>query len=217
MQSRRVTGVILIAGVLAMIVGVAAHPHHGPAGSNADAAWQNLVVAVIVVCSYGMLGVGFVRLFRSMTPQLWNDVAGVALAFAGVCGAVAAIAGHVVVPRVLEQVQGDAAIHAHANPIVVNDMIFSSTLAQTSFAAWAIGVLCLSIGICHGSTGWKFVGAGGGVLGLCILAALALGRLELTLHNVGLVVLGSGIWICAIGAGLAANKSFAESSGINRN
>jgi hypothetical protein len=215
MQSRRVTGVILIAGVLAMIVGVAAHLHHGPVGSSADAAWQNLIVAVIVVGSYGTLGVGFVRLLRSITPQLWNDVAGVALVFAGICGTLAAVAGHVVVPRVLERMQGGGAMHAYANPIVVNGMIFSSSLAQTSIAAWAIGVLCLSIGIFHGHTGWKVVGASGVVLGFGILTALALGRLEVTLHNVGLVVLTSGIWVCAIGVGLAANKCFAD--GMNSN
>ena len=83
-------------------------------------------------------------------------------------------------------------------------------LTQTSFAAWAIGVLGLSISMLHSSPGWKVVGAGGIALGLCILLALTLGRLQISLHGIGLVVLGSGIWLIAIGSGLCANRSFAE-------
>lgn len=209
MQSRQVTGVVLIAGIVAMIVGIAAHPQHGPVESSSDAEWRNLVVAVIVVGSYGALGVGFLRLLRSMTPRPWNDVAGVALAFAGVCGAVAAVVGHVVVPRFLERAGRDDTMQALANLVIANDMILSFTLAQASLVAWAIGVLALSIALFHGRSGWKLVGASGVVLGLLILIALALGRLELSLHNVGLVVVASGIWVSAIGAGLCANKSLA--------
>ncbi len=209
MQSRQVTGVVLIAGVVAMIVGIAAHPHHGPVESSSDAEWRNLVVAVIVVGSYGALGVGFLRLLRSMTPRPWNDFAYVALAFAGVCGAGAAVVGHVVVPCFLERAGGDGAMQAQAKLVVANDMILSFTLAQASLVAWAIGVLFLSIALFHGRSGWKVVGAGGVVLGLSILMALALGRLELSLHNVGLVVVGSGIWVGAIGGGLCVNKSLA--------
>jgi hypothetical protein len=40
--------------------------------------------------------------------------------------------------------------------------------------------------------------------------ALGIGRLQISLHNVSLVVLGSGIWLIAIGLGLSANKSFFE-------
>jgi hypothetical protein len=209
MQSRQVTGVVLIAGIAAMIVGIAAHPHHGPVESSSDAEWRNLVVAVIVLTSYGALGVGFLRLLRSMTPRPWNDAAGVALAFAGVCGAGAAVVGHVVVPRFLERAGSDDLMQAQANLVVTNDMILSFTLAQASLVAWAIGVLFLSIALFHDRSGWKVVGASGVVLGLLILMALALGRLELSLHNVGLVVVASGIWVCAIGAALCANKSLA--------
>lgn len=209
MESSRVTGAMLIAGVLSMILGVAAHPHHGPVGSSADQVWRNLVVAAIVVGSYGMLGVGFLRLLRSMSPRLWKDFAGVALAFAGICGALAAIAGHVVVPRVLQHMSRSDVLQSPAEPIAVNEMIFSATLAQTSLVAWAIGALFLSADMFRLSWGWKILGACGVVLGLCLLAALAQGQLEITLHSVGLVTLASGIWIGAIGIGVCGYQASA--------
>jgi hypothetical protein len=210
MESRQVTGVVLIAGVLGMLAGITAHPHHGPVAPGDDVAWQNLVVATIVVSSYGVLGVGFLRLLRSMTPQLWNDVAGVALAFAGICGALAAIAGHVVVPRLLEHSAAADTGQVQASLIIKNEMILSVTLAQTSFIAWAIGMVLLSVAMFQGGVGWKIVGACGVALGLLIVTALALGRLEFTLHNIGLVALASAIWVVAIAVGMCRNQSFSS-------
>lgn len=209
MESRQVTGVVLIAGILAMLAGIAAHPHHGPRAPGADMVWQNLVVAVVVVGSYGALAVGFLRLLRSLTPQLGNDVAKVALAFAGLCGALAAIAGHVVVPRLLEHTEATDTAQVQ-NVVIKNDMILSVTLAQTSCVAWAIGVVLLSVAMFQGGGGWKMVGAGGVALGLLILTALAHGRLEFTLHNVGLVALASAIWVGAIAVGLCRNQTFSS-------
>jgi hypothetical protein len=192
-----------------MIVGIAIHPHHGPIAG--DSAGQNLVVIVIVLGSFGLLGVGFLRLLRSTAPQPWNDVACIALAIAGICGSLAGIIGHLVVPRLVQHVNAaDQSDPAMVNVVVVNDMILSASLVQTSFAAWAVGVVCLSIWMLHSSTGWKIVGACGIALGLGIVLPLLLGRLQISLHNIGLVVLASGIWVIAIGTGLSANKSFAE-------
>ena len=211
MQSQRVTGLALVVGALAMIVAIAIHPRHGPVDSGGDLAARNLVVVVIVLASFGMLGVGFLRLLRSTAPQPWNDVAGVVLALAGVCGSLAGITGHLVVPRLIAQVNAaDRWEKAMVDVVIANDLVLSGALAQTSFAAWAISVLCLSISMLHSSSGWKVVGACGITLGFCILLALVLGRLQISLHNVGLVVLGSGIWLIAIGLGLSANKSFVE-------
>jgi len=210
-QFQRVTGLALVVGALTMIVGVAAHPHHGPVDSGGDMAARNLVVVVIVLASFGMLGVGFLRLLRSMAPQLWNDVAGVVLAFAGICGSLAGIIGHVTVPRVIALVNAaDGSEKAMVDVVIANDSALSRALAQTSFAAWAIGVACLSISMLRSSSGWKIVGAWGIALGFFILLALGIGRLQISLHNVSLVVLGSGIWLIAIGLGLSANKSFFE-------
>lgn len=214
MQSQKVTGLALIVGTLSMIVGIAIHPHHGPvAGDSAgqNNAFANTVVIVIVLGSFGLLGVGFLRLLRSTAPHPWNDVACIALAIAGICGSLAGIIGHLVVPRLVEHVNAaDQSDQAIVNVVVANDMILSASLVQTSFAAWAIGVVCLSISMLHSSTGWKIVGACGVALGLGIVLALVFGRLQISLHNIGLVVLASGIWVIAIGAGLSANKSFAE-------
>jgi hypothetical protein len=209
MQSRKVTGLTLIVGALAMIVAIAVHPHHGPAAG--ESAWPNLIVIVMVLGSFGLLGIGFLRLLRLTAPQPWNDVACIALAIAGICGSLAGIIGHLVVPRLVQHVNAaDQSDQAMVNVVVVNDMILSASLVQTSFAAWAIGVVCLSISMLHSSTGWKVVGAWGIALGLGIVLALVFGRLQISLHNIGLVVLASGIWVIATGAGLAANKSFAE-------
>ena len=211
MQSHKVTGLALIVGALAMIVAIAVHPHHGPVASDGNMAWLNLVVIVIVLISFGMLGVGFLRLLRLTAPQPWNDVAFVALALTGVCGSLAGLIGHLVIPRLVEQVNAaDKADQAIVNVVVANDLILCKSLTQTSFAAWAIGVVCVSISMLHSSSGRKVVGECGIALGLCILLALALGRLQISFHDVGLVVLGSGIWLIAIGSGLCANKSFAE-------
>lgn len=90
-------------------------------------------------------------------------------------------------------------------------MIISVTLAQASCVAWAIGTVLLSVSMFQSGAGWKLVGASGVVLGLLILTALALGRLEFTLHNVGLVALASAIWVGAIAAGLCRNQSFSSS------
>lgn len=211
MQSHQVTGLALIVGALAMIVAIAAHLHLGRVESAGDMAWPNIVVIAIVLASFGLLSVGFLRLLRSTAPQAWNDVAVVVLALAGACGSLAALTGHLVIPRLVESVsaagKSDQAI---VNVVVANDLILSVALMQTSFAAWAIGVLCLSISMLRSSSGWKVVGACGIALGLFILLALLLGRLQIALHDVALVVLGSGIWLIAIGSGLCANKPFAE-------
>lgn len=119
MESRQVTGVVLIAGLLMMLAGIAAHPHHGPVAPGTDMARRNLVVAVIMVGGYGMLGVGFLRLLRSMTTHLLNHAAAVALAFAGICGALAAVVGHVVVPRLLERSQATDAVQVRDSLVVM--------------------------------------------------------------------------------------------------
>ena len=210
-QSQRVTGLALVAGALAMIVAIAVHPHHGPVDSGGDMAVRNLIVVVIVLASFGMLGVGFLRLLRSTAPLPWNDLAGVVLALAGVCGSLAGITGHLVVPRLIAQVNAaDGSEKAMVDVVIANDLVLSRALAQTSFAAWAIGAMFLSISMLHSSSGWKIVGACGIALGFFILLALGFGRLQISLHNVGLVVLGSGIWLITIGLGLSANKSFVE-------
>lgn len=214
MQSRKVTGLALIVGTLSMFVGIAVHPHHGPGAGDSPGqsnAFANTVVIVIVLSSFGLLGVGFLQLLRSTAPHPWNDVARIALVIAGICGSLAGIIGHLVVPRLVQHVNAaDQSEQAIVNIVVANDMVLNASLVQTSFAAWAIGVVCLSISMLHSSTGWKIVGAYGIALGLGIVLALALGRLQISLHNLGLVVLASGIWVIALGAGLSANKSFAE-------
>jgi hypothetical protein len=98
--------------------------------------------------------------------------------------------------------------------IIKNGMTISVTLAQTSFIAWAIGMVLLSVAMFQGRVGWKIVGACGVALGLLILTALALGRLEFTLHNIGLVALASAIWVGAIAAGLCRNQSFSSVGSI---
>jgi hypothetical protein len=216
MQSHKVTGLALIAGALTVIVAIALHPQHGSVESAGDSAWPNnastnLVVIVIVLASFGMLGVGFLRLLRLTAPQPWNDVARVALVLAGVCFSLAGLIGHLVVPRLFDYVNAlDNADQAIVKIVVENNLILSAALMQTSFAAWATGVLALSISMLQSSPGWKVVGTCGIALGLLILVALLLGRLQISLHGVGLAVLGSGIWVTTIGSGLAANKSFAE-------
>ena len=211
MQSQKVTGLALVVGALAMIVAIAIHPHHGPVDSGGDMAARNLIVVVTVLASFGTLGVGFLRLLRSTAPQPWNDVAAAMLALAGVCGSLAGITGHLVVPRLIAQVSAaDEAEKAMVDVVIANDLTLSGALAQTSFAAWAISVVCLSISMLRSSLGWKVVGGCGIALGFFILLALGIGRLQISLHNVGLVVLGSGIWLIAIGLGLSANKSFVE-------
>ena len=135
----------------------------------------------------------------------------VALAMAGISSSLAGITGHLVVPRLVAEVNAaDNSDQAILDLVLDNDRIFIVALTQISFAAWAIGVLGLSISMLHSSPGWKLVGAGGIALGLCVLLALTLGRLQISLHGIGLVVLGSGIWLIAIGSGLCANRSFAE-------
>jgi hypothetical protein len=211
MQSHQVTGLVLIVGALATVVGIAAHPHHGPAAHGGLGQGQHLVVAVIVVGSFVITGVGLLRLLRSGPPQLSSDVAFIVLALAGACGSLAAISGHVVIPRFIEyknaaQQQDQAIVDA----IITHDSIRNATLTQTMFAAWAIAVLCLSISMLYSSLVWKIFGACGIALGLFLLLALALGRLQINMHHVGLVVFASAIWIIAIGSALCANKSFGE-------
>lgn len=211
MQSQKVTGIALVLGALTMIAAIALHPHHGSAESAEGQAARNLIIAVVVLASYGILGVGFTGLLRLMAPQPWKDVAGVALTFAGVCGALAGITGHVAVPRLIAQVNAaDETEKAVVRFVIASGSASSEALAQTSFAAWAIGAACLSIVMMHRSAGWRIVGAWGLALGFLILLALGWGRLQISLHNVGLVVLGSAIWLIAIGSRLAAPKSFVE-------
>ena len=59
MQSNKMTGLALIVGALVLIVAIVLHPHHGTGDSAGDITRQNLVVIVLVLASFGILGVGF--------------------------------------------------------------------------------------------------------------------------------------------------------------
>jgi len=205
MQSHQATGLVLILGALAMLSGIFAH-HHGPHGGLTQG--QHLVVAVIVVSSFVITGVGLLRLLRSSPPHLTNDFAAIVLALTGVCGPLAAVTGHVGLPRFMHlQDEANEAEHAVVDLLISHDAALVATITQTMFATWAIGVLCLSISMLRSGLVWKIIGACGIALGLVFLVALALGKLNMHLHDIGLAVLASGIWLIAIGSALCANKS----------
>ena len=205
MQSHQVTGLVLIVGVLAMLSGIFAH-HHGPHGGLTQG--QHLVVAIIVVGSFVITGVGLMRLLRSSPPQLSTDFASILFALAGICGSLAALTGHVGVPRFRHlQDEVNEAEHAIVDLLISHDAALVATITQTMFATWAIGVLCLSISMLRSGLVWKIIGSCGIALGLVFLVALTLGRLQMHLHDIGLAVLASGIWLIAIGSALCANKS----------
>ncbi len=215
MQSHQVTGLVLIVGALAMLSGIFAH-HHGPHGGLTEG--QHLVVAIIVVSSFVITGVGLMRLLRSSPPNLTNDFACIVLALAGICGSLAAVTGHVGVPRFMHlQDETNEAEHTIVDLLIAHDAALVATIAQTMFATWAIGVLCLSISMLRSGLIWKIVGSCGIALGLFLLATLALGWLDMHLHDIGLAVLASGIWLIAIGSTLCANKTWRTESLVGRN
>lgn len=210
MRPHQATGLILILGALTMIGGIAAHPHHGHAESGGDGQQQHTVVTFIVISSFIILGVGLLRLLRLCASQLPRDLALVVLTLSGSCGSFAAVTGHVVVPRFVEGVgtEGNAS-QIMVSLFVAHDSMFSTALAQVMFATWAVGAVSLSISMLQSGIVGKGIGLGGVLLGLLLFSFLVTGRFSITLHDVGLVVLASGIWLIAIGASLFANKSIA--------
>lgn len=206
MQPNRVTGLTLILGALAMFGGIAAHPHHGHAEAGGER--QHIIVAVIVIGSFVILGVGLSRLLRMCASRFDRDLALVVLTLAGACGTLAAVNGHVVVPRFIEGVGTDEKANpAIANVVVAHDLILSSALAQVMIAAWAISALSLSISMLRSGIVGNVIGLGGVLLGLLLLSLLVTGRFSITLHDVGLVVLASGIWLIAIGSSLFCQQA----------
>jgi hypothetical protein len=108
------------------------------------------------------------------------------------------------------QDEANEAEHIIVDLLLSHDAALIATVAQTMFATWAIGVLCLSISMLRSGLIWKVIGLYGIAMGLFLLVTLALGRLDIHLHDIGLAVLASGIWLIAIGSALCANKSFSE-------
>lgn len=191
-----------------MFVGIAAHPHGGHSESGGER--QHLVIAVIVIGSFVILGVGLLRLLRMCASRLDRDLALVVLTLAGTCGSLAAVNGHIVVPRFIAGVGTDGkANQAIVNAIVTHNLVLSSALAQAMLAAWAISALSLSISMLQSGIVGKVIGLGGVMLGLLLLSLLVTGRFSITLHDVGIVVLASGVWLIAIGSSFFINKSIA--------
>ena len=211
MPHRKVTGWALIAGATALIFAVGIHPHQGSVGSGENTAARNLSAVTVVLASFGVLGVGFSRLLRSFAAQPWKDVAVIALALAGICGSLAGVIGHLAVPRLVAQMNAaEEPAKAIVDVVIANDSAMSGALAQTSFAAWAVGAICLSISMLRDDAAGKVLGGWGIALGIFILLALGTGRLQVSLHNVGLLVLGSGVWLIAFGVRLLANASLID-------
>lgn len=184
-----------------MFVGIAAHPHHGPNVPVGGTQEQHTAVALIVVGSFVTTGVGLLRLLGTSPRQILGEFAVVVLALAGTCGSLAAVTGHVIVPRFVQRTGNeiDATI---VQAVVTRDVILSSTLTQVMFGAWAIGVLSLSVWMMQSRLIGRMIGWYGIALGVILSLALVLGQVPITLHSVGLVVLVSGTWLITTGSAL---------------
>ena len=207
MQSHKVTGLALIVGALAMIVAIAVHPHHGPDESGGD-------MASAKPCRH-----------RHCPGQLWHARRGIlaSLALDGAAAVERCCLRRPGTCRSLRLIGWDHRPSRGSPPHRAGERSgqigpgdcqrcrrqrFDPQCGPGADLVRSLGDrrVCLSISMLQSSSGWKIVGACGIALGLFILLALALGRLQMSLHNIGLVVLGSGIWLIAIGSGLCGKQ-----------
>jgi len=183
-----------------MLAGIAAHPHHAPSEGNLDARGKNLVVAFLVLTSLVFTGAGLIRLLRMLPQSLSRDFASIVLVLTAFCCSFAAIRGHVVIPSFVHVHETqDSTELAMADVVLHHEAALVNAFARTMFFAWATSLLFLSISAFRGGLLGKLTPICGIVLAVVLLLLLFAGGVGMNLHDVGIIVLASSIWLIAIG------------------
>ncbi|MGH7418237.1 MAG: hypothetical protein ACREKB_10730 [Candidatus Rokuibacteriota bacterium] len=203
MKRDLVSGILLIAGYVAMLVVMSFHP----TGHNlvsperfAGLARINVTVHALAVATIPVLFLGLLGLTRRLGSSDLTVAALVAWGFGGVAVTIAAVANGFVATGVVGRMLavGDASRDVY-HVLLTYTSLVNRSFANVHVVAMSVAILLWSAATLRSLRMGRAVGIAGVVAGAGILLGFFSGHLRMTVHGFGIVVLAHAAWLIWLG------------------
>ncbi len=208
MSRDTVSGLLLVAGGLAVVVVMGLHPTaHGLMNEEtfARTAHLNMLVHALAIAAVPVLFLGLLGVSRRLGPSDLAVAALVAFGFGGVAVTNAALASGFIFPGVVQRIvatEGSDIPHA----FLTYTGLWNQAFAKVQVVAWSIGTVLLSAAILKHRARLAFAGATGSagvVLGIVVLLLFLSGHFHLDLHGARIIYVAQAAWLIWLGIGLS--------------
>ena len=209
-----VSGTLLIAGSLAMVLVMSLHPTGHDLVSPerfARLARLNMMVHGLAVASVPVLFLGLLGLWRRLGPSDLSTAALVAWGFGGVAVMVAAVAsGFVATGVIRHMLTADEASRDLYHALLTYTSLVNRAFANVHVVAMSVAILLWSAEMLRGLRMGRAVGIAGVVAGAAILLGVLSGHLRMDVHGFGIVTLAHSAWLIWLGILLCRPGAAAE-------
>ncbi len=198
-----VSGTLLVAGSLAMLLVMGLHPTGHDLVSPerfARLARLNMMVHGLAVASVPVLFLGLLGLWRRLGPSDLSTAALVAWGFGGVAVMVAAVAsGFVATGVIRHMLMADEASRDQYHALLTYTGLVNRAFANVHVVAMSVAILLWSAALLRTHRMGRAVGVAGVVAGTGILLGVSSGQLRMDVHGFGIVVLAHAAWLIWLG------------------
>ena len=202
MHRDRESGVLLIAGALAILLVAASHPtgHDIATAANPERVVRlNAAVHGGAIGAVALLIAGTLGLHRWLDRTTPSTVALTLFALSGAAAVCAAVASGFVAPEILARMRGTTDVSS-LELLGWYTWRVNQGFARVQVGASAAAILLWSVSLLRMSRGAGRAGGGFGLLAAsAVLIALLSGRLPLDVHGFGAVMLAESAWLIWIG------------------
>ena len=205
-----VSGSLLIAGSLALVLVMGFHPTAHDLLDREGFAHQahaGVIVHGLALVAFPVLFLGLLGLSRHLGPSDLATAALVAYGFGGAAGSSAAVASGFVAPGVIENIlgaQGGSREMHHA--LLEYTGLLNQGFAKVHVVASSAAILLWSWAILRSRRMARAAGVTGAIVGAGVLLGFFSGHLRLDVHGFGVVVLAQSAWLIWLGVLLCRGR-----------